>query len=215
MKNSLSIIIILSCLLSGCSKESFTGSGSLMNETREISSFNKIYSEGTFQVSITQGDDQQLTITADDNIMHRVRSSVSNGTLHLYLSDGNYQNIHVSAIITVPQLKEVENSGTGDLSVYNLDGADHFKGLNTGSGTVFLEGNCQDLRLINDGSGHIHAFDMLAENGEVSTIGSGDVEISCISSLGVDIEGSGDVYYRGNPEINVQTEGSGKLINAN
>lgn len=214
MKKVVLLFAVVSSIV-GCSKDEVIGSGNTISEFRYVDVFNELSSEGTFNVTITKGDEQTVEIIADHNVMHKVRTDVINGKLRLHLADGNYKNVHLEAVITVPNLKEIENSGAGDMYIYNNLDVQTFKVINSGSANIYLEGSCDYLNIRNEGAGRILAYEMPAGNCNVNIEGSGDVEVSCETNLDVHIEGSARVYYRGNPSINTDISGSGQVINAN
>lgn len=214
MKNTLFIFTAILALI-GCSVDKFVGSGETVSEFRNVAPFNKVASEGTFNVTITKGTEQSVEIIADDNIMQRVRTEVVNGKLKLYLTEGRYTNVHLQAYIEVVDLVAIENSGSGDMNINNNLDVETFKAFNSGSGNIHLEGNCSNLDIHNEGSGSVLAFNMPAENCDITIEGSGDVEVTCASSLNVKIEGSGNVYYKGTPAIFTDISGSGKVKNSN
>jgi hypothetical protein len=214
MKKAVMILAAIAILF-GCSEDNFIGSGDTISEFRYVDFFNEVSSEGTFNVTITKGDEQTVEIIADDNIMQHVRTDVINGKLKLHLADGSYNNVHLEAFITVLDLKEIENSGAGDMHIYNNTDVQQFKAINSGSASIYLEGSCNYLDIQNEGSGSIFASVMPAENCHIKIEGSGNVEVNCVSNLDVRIEGSGSVYYRGNPLINTTISGSGKVVNDN
>lgn len=214
MKKSLILLLLISTLF-GCSKDRFIGSGDTISELRNVANFNKVSSEGTFNVTIIKGTEQTIEIIADDNIMQRVKTTVTNGKLYLYLADGNYKDVHLEAHIKVLDLKEIQNSGAGDMYINNNTDVETFKTFNSGSGNIHLEGSCDNLEIRNEGSGNILAFNMPSENCNIKIEGSGEVEVTCTSNLNVKIEGSGNVYYKGTPSINTDISGSGKVINNN
>lgn len=211
------LIVLLIVLVSvfSCSKEDFYGSGDTLSEFRNVASFTRVFSEGTFKVNITKGEEQSVEITADDNIMQRVRTDVTNGQLRLYLTDGNYNNVHLEAHITVLDLKEISNSGDGDVYIHNNNDAGVFKTINSGAANIYLEGSCDFLDIQNEGSGTILAYHMPAKECKINIQGSGDIEVICEATLNVKIKGSGNVYYKGTPSINTKISGSGKVIHEN
>ena len=210
-------IILLAAvfIIMGCSGDRIVGSGDITSEFRDVSYFNRVSSEGVFEVHITKGNTQSVEITADDNIMSKVRTEVSGEKLTLRLKDGSYSNVHLSANITVLDLSSVSNSGSGDIHVYENTGEETVNVINSGSGDIYVEGSSEELNIDNEGSGDILAFDSPAEDCSIDNVGSGDIEVTCTGTLDVKIEGSGSVYYRGSPSINVSITGSGKVINRN
>ena len=215
MKKVILILVIAFTVFRCSDKDQFVGSGETTSEIRHLDYINKISSEGTFIVTITKGNEQMIEIIADDNIMHRVRTDVTNGKLKLYLADGSYNNIHLEANITILELNEIENSGDGDMHIYNNTNVESFKVYNNGSASIYLDGSCENLDIETEGSGPIFAYNMETENCDIEIEGSSDVEVSCDSNLDITIEGSGNVYYKGAPLINTNISGSGQVINDN
>lgn len=209
------LIAIIAITLASCSKDDYTGSGNTISEFREVNSFTKISSEGTFVVNITQGPTQSLEIIADDNIINRVKTIVSNDQLKIYLEDGNYKNTYLEANITLPNLKNIKNEGTGDITVFDFQSEGTMEIENIGSGNITIAGYTDNLNIKNEGSGTINGAELMAANVEVHIEGSGDCEVYCTENLNVNIEGSGNLYYKGSPTIIMDISGSGQVIPMN
>lgn len=216
MKNPvfIAVLLVLSLALS-CNKETITGSGNIISEDRETTTFSQISNEGIIDVTITQGDSRSVTILADDNIIDRVKTEVINGELMLYLEGENFRDISARATITTTRLTGIRNSGTGKISANDLEDEVNFAIYNSGTGDIILNGSAENLMLENEGTGTIYAFEFPVENAVLTIIGSGNCEVYCSESLDVYIEGSGNVLYKGNPTIEVEIKGSGEVINTN
>lgn len=206
-----SIMIIVSCT----DDDKINGSGNLVTETREVDEFTRVISEGVFEVNITAGTDQSVEVTADDNIMQYVKTTVSSKQLSLYLKDGNYGNITLKSNIKVAELNGITNSGTGNINAINVNEDAEFNVINSGTANITIEGESDALEIMNEGTGDFKGFDFEVNSCQVENIGSGDIEVNCNESLNIKITGSGDVYYKGKPSINVDISGSGKVIDAN
>jgi len=218
MKNLIGIQILAICLLfSSCDTENtINGSGNLTTESRDVDLFTKVSSQGVFEVTINQSNSQGVEITADDNIMKRVRTKVVNNELQLYLDEEfNYSGITLKANISATGLNGLINSGAGNMDVADVDESGAFSIGNFGSGNITIEGSASSLSINNEGSGNIRAFDFFVDNCSVEIEGSGSLEIHCSETLDIIIEGSGNVYYKGNPSIDTTISGSGRVIDAN
>ena len=209
------LIAIIAITLASCSKDDYTGSGNTVSEFRDVHLFTKINSEGTFVVNITQGPTQSLEIIADDNIINRVKTIVSNDQLKIYLEDGNYKNTYLEANITLPDLKSIKNEGTGDITVFELQSAGTMEIENIGTGNIAIAGYTDNLTIVKEGSGTINCAEFMAANIDLHIEGSGDSEVYCTESLNVNIEGSGNVYYKGSPSVTIDISGSGQVIPMN
>ena len=216
MKKQSLIYMTLALLILSCSKETLNGSGTLVSESRNVEYFNKVSSEGIFEVTITQGAQQSVEVTADNNIISHIRTRVVNNELRLYLdNDNNYSNLTVQIDLVVTSLNGLKNSGIGNIYATNIVEDGSFSIYNTGTGSINIEGASSSLDLVNEGSGYIFGFDFMVNDCAIEIEGSGDVEVNCSNSLDVLIEGSGNVYYKDFPTINVSITGSGEVINYN
>ncbi len=216
MKKSFFLALPIILLLSSCSNDdNVFGSGRLISETRNVENFSKVKSEGVFEVSITQGNSQSVEITADDNIIARVKTTVVDNELRLFLKNDGYHHLTLKAKITVLNLNGLTNSGTGSMNVKQIAENGHFKVVNSGTGDIRIDGNANRLSVYNEGTGHFRGFEFIVKDGDVENLGSGTVEVNCSDNLKVDIEGSGDVFYKGSPVLEVKIKGSGSVVKVN
>ena len=216
MKKQSLIYMTFALLILSCSKETIDGSGTLLSESRNVEYFTKVSSEGVFEVTITQGIQQSVEVTADNNIIPHIRTRVVNNELRLYLdNENNYSNLTVQIGIVVTSLNGLKNLGVGNIYATNIDEDGSFSIYNSGTGSINIEGSSSSLDIVNEGSGYIFSFDFLVNDCNVEIKGSGDVEVNCSNSLDVVIDGSGNVYYKDFPTINASITGSGEVINDN
>ena len=206
-----SVILLASCT----DNDKINGSGNMVTETREVSEFSKVSSEGVFEVNITAGTSQSVEVTADDNIMQYVKTTVSSEQLSLYLKDGNYGNITLKSDLKVASLNGISNSGTGNINAINVDEEGEFSVLNSGTANITIQGESDSLEVMNEGTGDFKGYDFQVNSCQIENIGSGDIQVNCTESLDIKINGSGNVIYKGHPSINVNISGSGKVIDAN
>lgn len=209
-------ITFIALILTSCSKDdNYVGSGNMVSEYRNVDSFTKVSSESTFKINIHQGTTQSVEVIADDNIMNKVRTVVSNNELKIYLSEGNYKDITIEVNITMPNLNGLKNIGSGNITVFDLISEGNIDIDNSGSGDISIAGQINTMNIRNEGSGSINGFQFMSTNCDIEIIGSGNCEVYCTNNLDVDIEGGGNVYYKGNPLINSSISGSGSIIDSN
>ena len=220
MKSSLSRVILgiisLTMILglASCSDDNeIRGSGNLESEFREVNFFDKLNSVGVFEITMIQGETQSVKITADDNILNDVITSVSNSELLLDLKNENYTNITLKAEITITDFYGITNSGVGNITIREIDVEHEIDVVNSGTGDINMKGEAESMTIYNEGTGDIESYDLFIEDAVIEIVGSGDVQINASNSLKIKISGSGDVYYKGAPTIDVTIEGSGKVIN--
>ena len=216
MKKSFIITLLIVLIASSCSKEeNYTGSNNIISQERDVSVFNKISSEGVFEVNIIQGPVQSIVVNANDNIINRLKTTVSDNKLSIYLLEGDYSNLSIVVNITVADLNEIQNVGTGNISALEFNNLGAMRIYNSGTGNINITGSSNSLELINEGTGIFYGYQFTTTNSEIDISGSGDCQVYSSESLLVNIEGSGDVYYKGDPTINANVSGTGSIINAN
>ncbi|MFN5347643.1 MAG: GIN domain-containing protein, partial [Bacteroidota bacterium] len=79
------------------------------------------------------------------------------------------------------------------------------------NGDAVISGKTEEIEGIINGSGDIHAYDLVADKCKIEINGSGNVRCSPKSNLKANIHGSGDIYYKGTPEIKSEITGSGQI----
>lgn len=187
------------------------GSGNVITESRDVSGFEEVVLSGSGRVEIDVTGAEALTIEAEDNIMPRLESRVSNGRLILEAQGPISPTVEVVYTITAATLEGIEVSGSGVVEARGVDG-DDFSVEISGSGDVLVEGTLTGrLSLSISGSGEFVGESLTSPEGEVDVSGSGDAVVNVTDSLDVSVSGSGNVDYIGSPDLQVDTSGSGDV----
>ncbi len=199
MKKSIYLILAVSILTTMCEMDDVViGKGELVDNTIELSSFNKISIEGQASVSVAYGDTQKVTITAQQNIFEAMNNHVSNGKL--FIDYKEHTSVQSSKGIIV---KIISPTAITDFSV-------------DGSGDLIISGKPQDVFNTEiNGSGSVNAYDLEVCNVSISIDGSGNCKVKATKTLDVEINGSGTVSYKGSPKVTQSISGSGSLKDAN
>ena len=196
-------LIIVAIIIAGLTAQSceklntrIEGIGTITSSKLQVDDFNSIELLGADDVFISYGTEQEVTVTGHPNIISRIQTDVSNGTWFIELERGSYGAYELTYYITVPDLEEVRNIGSGNVSVSDPISVDQMKVSILGSGSFF-------------------GFPLTASACQVDIMGSGECEVTVNNDLDVVIEGSGSVYYKGSPIIHEDISGSGRVVNAN
>lgn len=239
MKTSI-FISIISFSIIACAQNGDRGSGNRITENRSVSSkFNKVESEGPFEIIINEGPQNgKIELEGDSDILKKIELeveenilkirqkkgfnfSINSGRIKVSFQAKNLRSIGLSGSgsITVRGTQNVDDfevalSGSGDIDV-NVS-AGHVSTALSGSGNINLTGKTQSFEAGISGSGDVNAFGLKAENSNIGISGSGNVKITTDGELMGAIAGSGDIYYKGNPsKVNVSSGGSGDVIKSN
>jgi hypothetical protein len=187
------------------------GSGIVISESREVEPFREIDLAGIGTVVVDVTGTESLTIEAEDNIMPELRTTVSNGTLHLEPRRSIDPTVDIIYTVTAATLDSVTISGSGDIVVTGADSSDFHVGI-SGSGAVSATGSIDNGLEVNiSGSGEFDGEDLVASEGQIDVSGSGDAVVNVTDQLSISISGSGTVEYIGSPSVEVDKSGSGTI----
>jgi hypothetical protein len=214
--------------------ERINGSGTVISEEREIPVFNQISLKGSGKVILSRGENQNVRINTDDNIMPHIEIRVKNGKLIISHESKILRPTVLTFYITVASLEGVSISGSGDItgneefnsvSFYaDIAGsgdiaikvsANRLESSISGSGSIYLSGSANSYDATITGSGDVDAFELHTRDSSVVITGSGNCRISVSDKLKAKITGSGDVLYKGHPQVSQSIRGSGKVKDRN
>lgn len=214
-----------------------TGSGKTASENRSVGDFQAVATNGSIDLTVRQGAQISVQVSADDNLLPLLETVVEpgkDGTGVLKVGWKRGENIHhrsrVTVNVTMPKLGALATAGSGDIKVEAFQtpalsvavagsGNARFDGLSTedlgirisGSGNVGGKGRTAKLKVSIAGSGDVKLMDMSADDVTVSIAGSGDAAVNAGKSLSVSIAGSGDVVYSGDAQVKSSVAGSGSV----
>ena len=210
------------------------GDGPIQTRILNLSDFHSIDLKIGAEIRLTQGNQQLITVEGQPNILDLLELDVQNGRWNIEYDRCVNTNDDIKIFITLPQIRNLDVSGSGlifgentfevdeiDLRISGSGDIDLALDANevdsriSGSGEVRLEGITDDFDFELSGSGDYEAFNLESRAGEVGISGSGNAEVFVSDRLDVEISGSGDVLYKGRPILNVDISGSGRVVDAN
>lgn len=215
-----------------CDPNAIKGEGDILTENRGEKDFKSLQISVPGEIHITQGQNFSLKVTAEETLLPYLETEVKNGYLHVYFSHSvrNVDDLEIE--ITMPELKNVEMSGSGKLHTHgdfsggtmnlNLSGSGEMKLANldvayiaanvSGSGSIHLKGAAEELDTHVSGSGEVNAFQCPVEAAEAHVSGSGVAKVQVSDKLIAHISGSGHIEYMGDPVVEKHISGSGSVI---
>ncbi|WP_298348054.1 head GIN domain-containing protein [uncultured Dokdonia sp.] len=215
--------------------KSVKGNGELETITRNVGDYDEISVAGFFDVTLVAGNEGELTIEGESNLLEYIETEVDGDRLTIKVK--NKQNLKTSwgkdIKIRVPfrDLNQVSLSGSGEIMSTDVIKANNFRvsvsgsgDINlvveasstesrvTGSGDLVLRGSTRDHETSVTGSGDLEAGRFKADNVDAKVTGSGDIRVSCDKSIRARVTGSGDIEYVGNPtKQDTKVSGSGDI----
>ncbi len=230
---SISVFLIQSC--GPC--EYIDGNGIVVSEQRLVTEFYGVENTTSFDVEIIADTAFSVEVTADENILALISTSVRGENL---IIDAHYNMCfntgYVLVEIHMPILERIELNGSGNMDILDFD-CDYLEVENSGSGNIDMTGiyatSTVDIRVEGSGnvsisgkarrgdytvsgSGSIYADDLLVD--ECYAVNSGSGNIYCFAYLLLDatVDGSGDIIYSGSPDVVRKTvNGSGTVRSIN
>ena len=228
-------VLLITLLTSACEINMVSGSGKLVTENRQVSGFSSVTFAGLGELTITQGANEGLTIEAEDNIMPRITTNVSDGELTIGFESENWQDMvrptrPVKFDLKVRNLSQFDLQGLGNVTMTSLQadavtikvgGAGGIK-INkltagdltitmTGAGNVDLAGQVTSQTINLRGLGNYSGGDLDSQHTTVNLTGAGGAEVWARSDLTVKISGAGSVSYYGSPTVSKDISGLGVL----
>ena len=204
-----------SILFSSCYKNSIKGEGSVLSDTRQLSSFNAVYANGDADVEIHSSATNKVIVTGYQNLVPAYKTKVRDGRLTLEFEDHywNVRNNNIKVDVYATELTSVQINGSGDVYVGADIGGRYMDADVNGSGNITLSSNnYEDMNLKVNGSGDIDAQAARAANADARISGSGNIKLTVHQYLDAHITGSGNIDYWGDPErVDTEVSGSGKI----
>lgn len=207
------------------------GSGDLTTEERKLPEFTEIDVSGPFDLVVTCGEEQTVTITIDDNLMDLISTNVRRGVLKIKCEESFSAHRRSKIEISVPALEALSLHGSGNVRVraakgdkidFSIRGSGEIEVVDidaellsisiSGSGEFVAVGKATEVEARVSGSGDIDLRDLIADDANVRVSGSGDVEVYARKSFSGRVSGSGDIRIHGNPKrFREKVSGSGDI----
>jgi hypothetical protein len=193
------------------SSDATVGDGRLAHERRSAGSVSAIDVSGPLEVNVRVGPAPSLELDADSNLLPLIRTEVTGGTLRMWVEGNVRSNNSLRVTYTVPTLTQARASGSGRLTISELNGAplDFSK---SGSGSVQLSGRVSRLDVQQSGSGQVNASALRTGDANVTLNGPGRLSLGQVqgNALTANVHGSGSLQAGGSvAALNAHVHGSG------
>jgi hypothetical protein len=223
--NAITLLVLFFAL--GFTQVSFAkhvkGSGHLIKETRDLSSFHALDIGGAWNIELIKSDEEKIIIETDDNIMPYVISKVSGGELEVYNKVDIINPTELNLSIYYKNIDDLNISGAAELFSSDVLKCESLKadfsgaaeitlhievknmeGDFSGASKVELEGRGGDVELDISGAANFRAYGLEIQVLDLEASGAAVVKVLVLKKLTVDASGASSVRYKGSPEINVE-----------
>ncbi len=218
-------LTIFGLMLTGCTvngihidvpANTINGSGKVVTEPRDVTGYSSVDMQSIGNLTITQGNEESLTIKADENLLPYITTRVVNGTLEIGMKPNTSLNPSrtIEYDLVMKEVSGVQLSGFGNIESEGLKGKNIEVKL-AGSGDINIGKLEADSLLVRiSGFGNFHSQSIKAATPTIEITGSGDINVDELDAenLAVKISGFGDAMINGKTTAqDVQILGSGNF----
>lgn len=231
---SILMMSMLACRVGGSviDRELVVGSGNLQSEERVVKDFERVQLTHIGELTIVQGDEEGLTVEADDNLLPYIETEIRGRELLIGIKEGvrletdnpirytlrvitlDAVSVSGSANVSAETLEagdlSLAVSGSGNIKIDELS-ADDLSLRASGSGNFEMAGEVQTLDISITGSGNVLGENLASRQAKVTISGSGNATLWVSGTLDIGITGVGSINYYGRPEVSQRITGNGDV----
>lgn len=178
-------------------------SDNVVTKSYKLKPFEEVHMRCVGFVEIVQDEKKSGTVelTAPDNYIELYKFENKGNELDINFSK-QHVNIHSKNVrikVYTNDLLALKNSGASSIKMDKLD-TDKIDIINSGVGSITIDGIADDVKLQNSGVGSINAEHLKALNVKANVSGVGS--ITCYASEKIEgrVSGVGSLKYAGNPK---------------
>lgn len=188
------------------------GSGVAATQTRALASFSRLDLAGANSVAVTVGRPQSVTVHGDSNLLDRVTTQVTSGTLIIGENGGFTTKAPMNVEVSTPSLTMLTLSGDGQVTVTGLSAAQLTVTV-SGDGLLSAAGTVTRLSVSLPGDGQAQLSELTARDVHAVLSGSGLIQVTATNSLDAAVPGTGAIMYGGNAaQVTTSITGTGTVI---
>ncbi len=187
------------------------GSGNIVTEQRDLTSFTSVDVSSVFQVELTAGKEFAVEIEADDNLVPVIKTEVVDGKLKLSTTQSIRGRSRMIVRISAPDIERVDVSGAAKVNVADIKNP-AFTIDTSGASKVTVAGETSKLNISVSGASKVNAEQLRAENATVDASGASKINVNATNVLRADGSGASRIRYVGTPaSIEKNTSGASSV----
>lgn len=221
------MIILHSCYIG----PTIHGDGNVVTEERSVESFNGIKGSSGLKVFVTQGDEESVTVIADQNLQEIIKTEVIEGKLKIYteynIRDAKSKEIHV----VFNEINYLSSSSGCHLKGENKVEADDIRINVSSGGRLKLEitaselecdassggegillGTTEFLKVEASSGGGLDATELVSEVAHADASSGGRARINATESFNLNASSGGNISYSGGGSVERSNSSSGGNI---
>jgi len=234
----ITIALVLGLLLSSCGFDinfgdfgtGEKGNGVVVEETREITEeFTVVSASEGIDVFVTQGNDFDISVEADENIMDLIGTDIKNGKLKIH-SIENIGRATKKVYVTLPTVTGLHASSGAHLTAENMIHADKLD-VDASSGAMLdanvkvtdieidassganitLSGSAKEVYVDGSSGANIKANELMTLTCNADASSGANVSIHVQDNLTAEASSGGNISYKGEPNVQKNKSVSGSV----
>lgn len=206
------------------------GNGNVVTDSREITNeFTIVSASEGLDVYVTQADDFNIKVEADDNVIDLISTDIKDGKLRIHTIE-NIGRATKKIYVSLPEITALNSSSGSDLIAQNLITGDKIE-LNASSGSdlnvkikayeidadassgadIKVSGETNILHTNASSGADIKAKNLLAKICYADASSGSDITVNVSESLTADASSGADISYSGNASVESRKRVSGSI----
>ena len=213
------IILGLTSCIQGQFWKTVEGHGRVVTKERKTDSFTGLKVSSGIDVYLKQGNNESVSVEADENLHEYILTEVRNGVLNVY-SEYNIRDAEKKRVyVTMKEVNSIKTTSAGDVYGESLINCNRLELSASSAGNIKLEVTAKDididisssgdisltgetdkLRADLSSAGDLKAFELKAREADVSASSAGDADVNVTERITARASSAGDVNYKGDPK---------------
>lgn len=231
----IAIAIVMSLFVTSCMFDvnfgpGKKGNGQVVEESREVTEeFTEVYASEGLDVYVTQADEFEISVEADENIIDLIGTDIRDGRLKIHAIE-NIGRATKNIYVSLPTITALESSSGADLIAQNVIEAEKLEVEASSGSDIELEVNAREVyadtssgadikisgkteTLYADASSgaDIRARRLEAKSCTANASSGSDIDVNVTESLIADASSGADISYSGNPNVQKTKSVSGSV----
>lgn len=213
------LMLSLTSCLNGQFWKTVEGHGRVVTRDRKTDSFTGIKVSSGIDVYLKQGNDESVSVEADENLHEYILTEVRGGVLNVY-SEYNIRSAERKRVyVTMKEVESVRTTSAGDVIGESPIKTDRLELSASSAGDIKLEvtakmididisssgdisltGETDKLRADLSSAGDLKAYDLMAREADISVSSAGDADVNVSERITARASSAGDINYKGDPK---------------
>jgi hypothetical protein len=199
-------------------RKTVTGDGNVVTKERQVRNFTGIKVSTGIDVYLKQGNNEAVSVEADENLHEYLITEVKDDVLNIY-TDANIRKAERKRVyVTMREINSIRTTSAGDVigeSSLKCDrlelsassagdikidvNAKVIKANISSSGDVTLSGEADMLDADLSSAGDLNAYNLKVREADISASSAGDADVNVTEKITARASSAGDINYMGNP----------------